>query len=267
MLAPWQKSYENLGSILKCRDITLPTKVHVVKARIFPVVMYGLRKLDYKENWVLKNWCFWTVLLEKTLESPLDCREIQPVYPKGNQSWIFFGRTDVEVETPILWPPDGKNWLTGKDPDAGKDWRWEEKRNDRRWEVWVASPTQWTWVWANFGSWWWTGRPGMLQSMESQRDGHDWLTELNWTELINLLSMLLRCNGFTRIQKVVVYQTSSRISNSDQDLLGASLALGSALELLLSPTTELVIGGCHTRSTFCHVSQSDREMICHCCVE
>ena len=84
--------------------------------------------LDYKENWVLKNWIFWTVVVEKTLESPLDCKEIKPVYPKWNQSWIFIGRTDVEAETPIFWPPDEKNWLIWEDPDAGKDWKWEEKR-------------------------------------------------------------------------------------------------------------------------------------------
>ena len=84
-------------------------------------------ELDYKESWVLKNWCFWTVVLEKTLKSPLDCKEIQPVNPKGNQSWIFIGRTDDEAEIPILWPPDAKKWLTGKDPDAGKDWSREEK--------------------------------------------------------------------------------------------------------------------------------------------
>ena len=84
-------------------------------------------EFDHKESWALKNWCFWTVVLEKTLESPLDCKEIQPVNSKGNQTLIFIGRTDAEAETPILWPPDGKNWLTGKDPDAGKDWRQEEK--------------------------------------------------------------------------------------------------------------------------------------------
>ena len=84
-------------------------------------------ELDYKESWALKNWCFWTVVLEKTFESLLDCKEIQPVHPKGNQSWLFIGRTDAEAETPILWPPDSKNWLTRKDPDAGKDWRQEEK--------------------------------------------------------------------------------------------------------------------------------------------
>ena len=93
---------------------------------IFPVVMYGC-KLDNKESWMLKNWCFWTVVLEKTLESPLDCKETQPVHPKGGQSWVFIGRTDVETETPILWPSDVKNWLFWKDPDIAKDWRWEEK--------------------------------------------------------------------------------------------------------------------------------------------
>ena len=116
-----RKTLTNLDSILKSRDITLPTKVCLVKAMVFPVVMYECEELDYKESWVPKNWCFWTVVLEKTLESPLDSKEIQPGHPKGNQSWI--GRTDAETETPILWPPDVKNWLIGKDPDAGKDWR------------------------------------------------------------------------------------------------------------------------------------------------
>ena len=93
--------------------------------------MWGL---DCKESWALMNWCFWTVVFEKTLESPLDCKEIQPAHPKGDQSWVFFGRTDVEAETPILWPPDAKSWLIEKDPDAGKDWRQEEKGTQRmRW--------------------------------------------------------------------------------------------------------------------------------------
>ena len=113
-------SLTNLDSILKSRDITLPTKVHLVKAMVFSVVMYGY------ESWAPKNWCFWTMVL-KTLESPLDCKEIKPFSPKGNQSSIFIRRTDAEAEAPILWPPDVKNWLIGKDPDAGKDWRQEEK--------------------------------------------------------------------------------------------------------------------------------------------
>ena len=121
-----RKAMTNLDSILKSRDITLSTKVRLVKAMVFPVVMYGwIWELDYKESWAPKNWCFWTMVLEKSLESPLDCKEIQPVHPKGNQSWIFTGRTDAEA--PILWPPDMKNWLTAKDPDAGKDWKQEEK--------------------------------------------------------------------------------------------------------------------------------------------
>ena len=122
-----RKAMTNLDSILKSSDITLPTKVHLVKAMVFPVVMYGCESWTHKESWVPKNWCFWTLVLEKTLESPLDCEEIQPVHPKGNQSWIFIGRADAEAKTPILWPPDAKSWLIGKDPDAGKNWRQEEK--------------------------------------------------------------------------------------------------------------------------------------------
>ena len=119
-----RKVMTNLDSILKSRDITLPTKGHLVKAMVFPVVMW---ELDYKESWAPKNWCFWTVVLEKALESPLDFKEIQPLWPKGNQSWVFIGRTDAEAETPILWPPDVKNWLIRKDPDSGRDWGQEEK--------------------------------------------------------------------------------------------------------------------------------------------
>ena len=120
-----RKAMTNLDSIIKSRDINLPTNVHLVKAMVFQVVMYGCWELDCKESWEPKNWCFWTVVLEKTLERLLDCKEIQPVHPKGNQSWIFIGRTDAEAEIPILWPHDAKSiW---KDPDAGKDWRQEEK--------------------------------------------------------------------------------------------------------------------------------------------
>ena len=120
-----RKVMTNLDSVFKSRDITLPTKAHLVKAMVFPVVIMDVRV--GLENWALKNWCFWTVVLEKTPESPLDCKEIQPVHPKGDQSWIFIGRADAEAEIPILWPPDAKNWLIWKDPGAGKDWRWEEK--------------------------------------------------------------------------------------------------------------------------------------------
>ena len=141
-------------------------------------------ELDCEESWVPKNWCFWTVVLEKTLESLLDCKEIQPVHSKGDQPWVFFGRIDAEAETPILWPPDAKNWLTWKDPDAGKNWRWEKKgtRMRRGWGGWMASLTLWTWVWISSRNWWWIGKPGVMQSMGSQRVRHDWVIELNWTD-------------------------------------------------------------------------------------
>ena len=132
--------------------------------------------MDYKESWAPKNWCFWTVVLEKTLESPLNCMEIQRIHPKGDQSWVFIVRTDAEAETPILWLTHLK-----------RPWCWERLRaggegDDRGWDGWMVSPTQWTWVWVNSRTWWWTGRPGMLQSMGPQRVGHDWATELNWTD-------------------------------------------------------------------------------------
>ena len=121
-----RKIMTNLDSILKSRDITLSTGPSS-QGDGFSSGHAWMWELDYKESWAPKNWCFWTVVLEKTLESPLNCKESQSVHPKGNQSWIFIGRTDVEAETPILWPPDVKNWLVWKDPDAGKDWRQEEK--------------------------------------------------------------------------------------------------------------------------------------------
>ena len=132
----------NLDSILKSRDIILPTNVHLIKAMVFPVVMYGCESWT-KESSVLKNWCFWTVLLKKILEHPrrsLDCKEIQPVNPKGDQSWIFIRRTDVEAEAPVLWSPDGKSQLTAKDPEAGKDWRQEKGMTEDemvRWHLWL----------------------------------------------------------------------------------------------------------------------------------
>ena len=116
-----RKVMTNLESILKSRDITLPTKVHSSQGYGFSSGHVWMWDLDFNEIWVPKNWCFWTVVLEKILESPLDCKEIQPVHPKGNQSWIFIGKTDAEAETPILWPPDAKNLLIWKDPDSGKD--------------------------------------------------------------------------------------------------------------------------------------------------
>ena len=130
-----------------------------------------------------ENWYFWAVTLEKTLESPLDCKEIQPAHPKGAQSWVFIGSTDVEAETPILWPPDTKSWLIGKDPDAGRDLGAGGEGDNRGWDGWMALPIRWTWVWVNSGSWWSTGRPDVLRFMGSQRVPHDWAPELtDWQD-------------------------------------------------------------------------------------
>ena len=122
-----RKVVTNLDSIFKNRDITLPTKVLSSQGYVFSSSYVWMWELDYKESWVPKNWCFCTVVLEKTLESPLDCKEIQPIHSKGNQSWIFIGRADAKAETPILWPPDAKSRLIWKDLDGGKDWGQEEK--------------------------------------------------------------------------------------------------------------------------------------------
>ena len=140
-------------------------------------------ELDYKKGWAQKNWCFWTVVLEKTLESLLDWKEIQPVHPKGEQSWVFIGRTDVEAKLQYFGHLIVKSWLIWKDPDAGKHWRQEEKGTTEDVDDWVASLTQRTWVWVDSRSWWCTGRPGVLRSMQSLRVRHVWVTELNWTEL------------------------------------------------------------------------------------
>ena len=177
-------------------------------------------ELDYKESWTLKNWCFRTVVLEMTLESPLGCKEIHPVHPKGDQFWIFIGRTDGEAETPMLWPPDAKDWLIGKDPDAGKDWRQEEKgmtenelvgwhhrlnEHEFEWTLWVGD-----------------GLGVLLQSVGSQGVRHDWAT--NWTELNwpvhetlkcllqhhNLKASNLWCSAFFMVQPAHLYTTTGK---------------------------------------------------------
>ena len=139
-----RKAMTNLDSILKSRDITFPTNVCLVKTMVFPIVMYGCESWTIKESRVLKNWCFWTVVLEKTLESPWDCKEIKPLNLKIDQSWIFIGRTDPVAEAPIVWPPDANNWLTWKTLMLGKIEGGEGE--DRGWDGWMASLTQWTWV-------------------------------------------------------------------------------------------------------------------------
>ena len=135
-------------------------------------------ELGYKESWVPKNWSFWIVVLEKTLESPLDCK-IKPVNLKGNQCWIFIGRTDAEAEAPVIWSPDEKNWRTFH---WKRPWCWERLKaggegDDRGWDGWMASLTQWTWVWPNSRRQWRTGKPGVLQFIGSQTVGHNWATE------------------------------------------------------------------------------------------
>ena len=137
-------------------------------------------RVSYKESWTPKNWCFGNVVLDKTFESPLDSKEIQPVHPKGNQSWIHIGRTHAEAETPILWPPDAKNWLIRKDPDAGKDWRGEGKETT---EDDITDPMDMSMSKLQ----WWTGKPDVLQSMGLQRVGHNWATELNWISWSSIL--------------------------------------------------------------------------------
>ena len=144
-------------------------------------------ELDCEESWALKNWCFWTVVLEKILESPLDCKQIQLVHPKGDESWIFIGRTNTEAEAPIIWPPDAKNWLIWKDADAGKDWGQEEEGTTE------ASPTRWTWVWVNSGVD--NGQGGLGCWGSCGHKESDITEQLNWTELcyfILLLSIFLR---------------------------------------------------------------------------
>ena len=156
-----RKVMTNLDSILKSRGIILPAKV--CQSYGFSSSHVQVWELDRKEGCVLKNWCFLIVVLEKTLESLSVCKKIKPVNPKGNQFWIFFGRTDAEVEVPILWPPDVKNQLIGKDLVLGKiESTW---RGDRGWDGWMASSTQRTWVWASSRRWWSTGKLGILQSI------------------------------------------------------------------------------------------------------
>ena len=181
MLAPWKKIYYQPRLYIKKQRHSFTDKYS--QSYGFSSSHVWIWELDDKESWAQQNRCFWTVLLEKTLDSPLDCKEIQPVHPKGNKSCYLleglmlklklqcFGyqmqRTDSLEKTLML----EKLKAGGEGDDGG-------------WDGWMASPTQWTWVWVNSGSWWWTGRPGVLRSMGSQRVGHDWGTELNLFELI-----------------------------------------------------------------------------------
>ena len=181
-----RKAMTKLDNILKSIDITLPTEAHLIKAIVFPVVMYGY------ESWtIMKAECqridaFEPLNWRRLLRVPWTARRSNPVNPPGNKTWIFIGRTDGKAEAQILWPPEVK-WLIGKCrefPNAGKYGR-QEKGDDRGWDSWMTSQTQWTWAWVSSGSWWWTGNPGVLQSMGSQRIEHKWL---NWTEVNQMCS-------------------------------------------------------------------------------
>ena len=179
-LTPWNNSYDQSRQHIKKQRHYFANKGPSPQGYGFSSGHVWMWELDYKQSWVPKNWCFCTVLLEKTLESPLDCKEIQPVHPKGNQSWMFIERTD-EAETPILWPPDGKSWLIGKDSDAGKDWRQEEKGTTEDemagWHHWLdAHEFGWT---LRVGD----GQGGLVCCSSWGRKESDMTERLNWTEL------------------------------------------------------------------------------------
>ena len=183
MLIPWKKSYDQLRQHIKKQRRYFAKKGPSSQGYGFSSGHVQMWELDCEESWAPKNWCFWTVVLEKILESPLDCKEIQPVHPKGDQSRVF------------IW----KDWCWSRNSNTlatwceelthlKRPWCWERLRtggegNGRGWDGWMASLTQWTWVWLDSGSWWWTGRPGVRRFMGLQRVGHDWATGLNWTEL------------------------------------------------------------------------------------
>ena len=191
MLAPQKKSFDQPRQHIKKQRHYFANKGPSSQSYGFSRSHVWMWELDYKESWVPKEWCFWTVVLEKTLESPLDWKEIHPVHPKGNQSWIFIGRTDAEAEAPILWPCDAKNWLTWKDPDA----KAEGEGDNRGWDGWMASLTQWTWVWAS------SGREAWQELVMDREAWHAAIhgvaksqTQLsNWTELKLYIIMLSLC--------------------------------------------------------------------------
>ena len=173
MLTPWKESYDQPRQHIQKQRHCLANKGPSSQSYGFSSSHVWMWELDCKESWVLKNWYFWTVVL-KSLESRLDCKEFNPVNPEGNQSWKFIGRTDAETEALILWPLDEKNWLIGKDPDTGKDWR-QEKGTTK------DEMVGWTWVWASSGSWW--SREAWCAAVHGVAKSRTWLS--NWTDLLN----------------------------------------------------------------------------------
>ena len=183
MLAPWKKSYDQLRQHIKKQRHYFANKCPSSQGYGFSSIHACMWQLDYKESWAQKNWCFWTVVLE-TLESPMDCEDIQPVSPKGDQSWVFIGGTDVEAEIQILWPPDVESWLIGKDPDAGKDWGQEKGTTEDDMVGWHHQHNG-----HGFG---WTPGVGDEQGgLEYLVHGirHDWATELNWMAVFIFFSI------------------------------------------------------------------------------
>ena len=222
MLTPWKKSYDQPRPHIKKQTRYFANKGPCSQRYGFSGSHVWMWEMDYNESWVPKNECFWTVMLEQILESPLDCKDIQLVHLKGNQSWMFIGRTDAEAKTPILWPPDAKNWLIWKDPNAGKDWRQKQKRMTG-WDVWIVSLTWWAWVWVSSRSGWWTGKPGLLQSLWLQRVRHDWETELNLIQahlVVFVLCFIADIMFFTNWTYVATsYQISLSVAFFQQHLV------------------------------------------------
>ena len=174
-----RKAMTNLDSVLKSKDIT--NKNPSSQSYSFAISHVWMWELDHKKTWVIKNWLFWTVMLEKTLESPLNSKKIKSVN-QGNQPWILIRRTDADWSSNTL-ATSWEELIHWKRPWCWKRLKAGGEGDDRGWDSWMASLTRWTWVWASSGSWWWTGKPGVLQSMGCQRVRHNWGTELNWTEL------------------------------------------------------------------------------------
>ena len=181
-LVPWKKSYYNSRQQMKKPRHYFADKCGFSQSYDFSSSQVWMWKLDHKESWVLKYWCFWTVVLEKTLENSLDCKESKPVNPKGNQSWTFIGRTEAKVEIPLLWPSDAKNWLFGKDSNTGKDWRQEEKGTTEDemvgWLHWLNGHEFEQALRAGDGQ---ENLACFMQSMSLQKVGYDWVSEVKWS--------------------------------------------------------------------------------------